>query len=145
MSEGTYQNILVAVDFSDDCTALFNRVRQLTETARITLVHVVEYVPLDLSNDLMLAQPVDVDQQMIDDAKQQLADCAAKHGMESATQLTEIGSTKTEILRVAEEQKADLLVVGSHTRHGLALLLGSTAKAVLNGAPCDVLAVRVSE
>ena len=35
------------------------------------------------------------------------------------------------------------LVVGSHGRHGLALLLGSTANAVLHGAPCDVLAVRI--
>jgi len=34
-------------------------------------------------------------------------------------------------------------VVGSHGRHGLALLLGSTANGVLHGASCDVLAVRV--
>ena len=38
---------------------------------------------------------------------------------------------------------ADLIVVGSHGRHGLALLLGSTANGVLHGATCDVLAVRV--
>jgi universal stress protein A len=35
--------------------------------------------------------------------------------------------------------------VGSHGRHGLALLLGSTANSVLHGSPCDVLAVRVRE
>jgi universal stress protein A len=34
-------------------------------------------------------------------------------------------------------------VVGSHGRHGLALLLGSTANDVLHGAPCDVLAVKL--
>ena len=34
-------------------------------------------------------------------------------------------------------------MVGSHGRHGLALLLGSTANDVLHGAPCDVLAVRL--
>ena len=43
----------------------------------------------------------------------------------------------------AKEQTCDLIVVGSHGRHGLALLLGSTANDVLHGAPCDVLAVRL--
>ena len=51
--------------------------------------------------------------------------------------------TKREIHRVAKEQDVDLIVVGSHGRHGLALLLGSTASAVLHGAPCDVLAIGV--
>jgi universal stress protein A len=55
----------------------------------------------------------------------------------------ELGATKFEIARVAKENTFDLIVVGSHGRHGVALLLGSTANAVLHGAPCDVLAVRV--
>jgi len=46
---------------------------------------------------------------------------------------------------VADEQGADLIIVGSHGRHGLALLLGSTANGVLHGAACDVLAVRVGK
>ena len=40
---------------------------------------------------------------------------------------------------------ARLIVVGSHGRHGLALLLGSTANGVLHHAKCDVLAVRIQE
>jgi universal stress protein A len=53
------------------------------------------------------------------------------------------GRPEAEIHRVAEELEADLIVVGSHGRHGLALLLGSTANGVLHGAKTDVLAVRV--
>ena len=48
-----------------------------------------------------------------------------------------------EIHSKAEEIGADLIVVGSHGRYGLALLMGSTANGVLHGATCDVLAVRV--
>jgi universal stress protein A len=55
------------------------------------------------------------------------------------------GQPRQEIHRLAEEQGCDLIVVGSHGRHGLALLLGSTANDVLHGAPCDVLAVRLKK
>ncbi|MCV6604433.1 MAG: universal stress protein, partial [Porticoccaceae bacterium] len=50
-----------------------------------------------------------------------------------------------ELHRYAEENQVDLIVVGSHGRHGLALLLGSTANGVIHGAGCDVLAVRIRE
>ena len=45
----------------------------------------------------------------------------------------------------ADKLAADLIVVGSHTRSGLALLLGSTARGLVPGAHCDVLAVKVDQ
>ena len=54
------------------------------------------------------------------------------------------GQPRQEIHTLAKAQECDLIVVGSHGRHGLALLLGSTANDVLHGAPCDVLAVRLA-
>ena len=53
------------------------------------------------------------------------------------------GRPESEIHSLAKELKVDLIVVGSHGKHGLSLLLGSTANGVLQGSPCDVLAVRV--
>jgi universal stress protein A len=47
--------------------------------------------------------------------------------------------------RMAKEEDVDLIIVGSHGRHGLALIFGSTSNSVLHGAPCDVLAVRIAE
>jgi len=44
---------------------------------------------------------------------------------------------------LAEKINADLIVLGTHGRHGLGLMLGSTANAVLHGAPCNVLTVMV--
>ena len=55
------------------------------------------------------------------------------------------GQPRQEIHELASEQQCDLIVVGSHGRHGLALLLGSTANDLLHGAPCDVLAVRLKK
>ena len=53
------------------------------------------------------------------------------------------GLPKQEIIVFANEQKVDLIVLGSHGRHGLALLLGSTVNAVLHHALCDVMAIRL--
>ena len=56
-----------------------------------------------------------------------------------------IGRPESQIHQLAEDVAADLIVVGSHGRQGLALILGSTANGVLHGAHCDVLAVRVGD
>lgn len=55
------------------------------------------------------------------------------------------GNPKQEITHIAVRGNVDLIVVGSHGRHGLALLLGSTANAVLHYAKCDVIAVRLQD
>ena len=84
-----------------------------------------------------------VQEQIQDQAKSHLSDFARRIGViEERTHLI-FGRPESEIHRIAEEEGADLIVVGSHGRHGLALLLGSTANGVLHGANCDVLAVRV--
>ncbi|HSB96224.1 MAG TPA: universal stress protein, partial [Spongiibacteraceae bacterium] len=56
-----------------------------------------------------------------------------------------LGRPEAEIHSLADALSADLIIVGSHGRHGLALLLGSTANGVLHGAKCDVLAMRVGK
>jgi len=142
-----YKHILLATDFAPECRTVGERAIELARHygARLSLLHVVDYVPLDLSNDMMLAEPIDVDGKLVDEARDNLVSLARELGVEDAHCDVTLGSTGAEIRRTAEEQGIDLIVVGSHGRHGLALLLGSTANAVLHGAPCDVLAVRVHE
>jgi universal stress protein A len=53
------------------------------------------------------------------------------------------GVPKQEIIKIAVQERVDLIVVGSHGRHGLALLLGSTANSILHYALCDVMAIRL--
>lgn len=53
------------------------------------------------------------------------------------------GTPYVEIVRYAKEQNADLIVLGTHGRSGLAhALLGSVAERVVRKAPCPVLTVR---
>lgn len=76
-------------------------------------------------------------------AKEVLASIGAELGVAHADQHLIIGQPAHEMHRFAEENDVDLIVVGSHARHGLNLIFGSTASSLLHGASCDVLAVRL--
>jgi nucleotide-binding universal stress UspA family protein len=55
------------------------------------------------------------------------------------------GDAREAIVDAARREKADLIVMGSHGRTGLArLLMGSVAAHVVAHAPCDVLVVRMA-
>jgi universal stress protein A len=113
--------------------------------SRLSLVHVVEFVQMDLSNDLILPQELEIDQEHMELARQRLQTLAEKLGVDESECFVSQGSTRREILHLAKERNVDLIVIGSHGREGIQRLLGSTANAVLHGAPCDVLAVRIKE
>ena len=142
-----YSHILLAVDFSKSTEVVIEHALAMSKafSTRLSLVHVVEFLQVDLSNELVLPQEVELDQELIALAEKRLEDIADRHGLQDSERIVCQGSTRNEILRIVEEKNADLIVVGSHGRHGIQLLLGSTANAVLHGAPCDVLAVRVQD
>ena len=102
-------------------------------------------LPMAYSGDLVLPEGFDLEQELLDVAARQMTALGERLGVEQENRRVEIGNTGHTILRIAEELGVDLILVGSHGRHGLAALLGSTARSVLNGARCDVLAVRVPE
>jgi universal stress protein A len=142
-----YNNILLAVDFAPDSEQVVQRAQAMArqEQAQLSLVHVVEYMPMDMTNELTLPPEVELDQELNALAVRRLQELGGRIGVSTEHQHVLQGSTRSEVLRLAEELQADLIIIGSHGRHGIQLLLGSTANAVLHGAPCDVLAVRIQE
>jgi universal stress protein A len=143
----TYTHLLLAVDFSKSTDDVVNKALALARAfeTRISLIHVVEFAQVDLSNELVMPQELELDQELLALAEGRLETLADKHGLADSNRYVRQGSTKREIINLAEQEGADLIVIGSHGRSGLQLLLGSTANAVLHGAPCDVLAVRVKD
>lgn len=142
-----YTHILLAVDFAPDSEQVVQRAHELAglHQARLSLVHVVEYVPMDPGAEPTIPQEVELDRELNELAVRKLRELADRIGVAGDAQHVLQGNTRGEILRLAGELGADLIVIGSHGRHGIQLLLGSTANAVLHGAPCDVLAVRIRE
>jgi universal stress protein A len=144
----SYTHILLAVDFYEHCEVVANRAKDLAikYQAKLSIIHVVDSLPItDASYGGDIPFNMDITTELMAGAKKRLAKLAEKLAVTEDRQWLEMGSPKTEIVRVAEENKVDLIVVGSHGRHGLALLLGSTANGVLHHATCDVLAVRLQD
>ena len=143
---GTYSHLLVGLDLSEDSTAILSKAIKLAKAcnAQVSLAHVVEPLAFaydgDVPMDLTEAQVV-----MEQQAQARLDKIANGLELTPANMAILVGNTAGELHRYAEEHNADLIVVGSHGRHGFALLLGSTANGVLHGAKTDVLAVRVGE
>jgi len=143
---GDYKHILLAVDFSAHGEEAADRAKDLADKyqAKLSVVHVVDNLPLtDAAYGPVIPFDLDLTEELMTAAKDRLAKLADKLGIAEDCQRVAVGSPKLEIIRIAEEDQADLIVVGSHGRHGLALLLGSTANGVLHHAHCDVLAVRL--
>ena len=138
-----YKTIVVALDLSAESASVIQKAQvQLDPGGSLLLMHVVAPMPMAFSGELMMEQPMVQDEQ-IAVAKEHLLKLAASFSIPDANCRVAFGDAQHEIHAWAEEKQADLIVVGSHGRHGLALLFGSTANAVLHGAGCDVLAVRL--
>ena len=131
-----YKHVLLAVDFSDHCNDVAKTAQQLAEQnqAQLSIVHVVDNLPMNSDPFGPIQFDVEFTQELLDGAKTRLKHFAADLNVPEERQWLEMGSSKLEIVRVAEENQVDLIVIGSHGRHGLGLLLGSTANGVLHHA-----------
>ncbi|WP_139555763.1 universal stress protein [Methylotetracoccus oryzae] len=143
-----YRHVLVALDFSESATFVCEHGKDLADRygADLTLVHVVESLPVvDSTYGPVMPFEIDLTDQMLDAARSRMDQAGQAFGVPEDRRLVELGSPKTEIVRIAQERAIDLIVVGSHGRHGVKLLLGSTATSVIHHARCDVLAVRLKD
>lgn len=140
------KNILVAVDTSNETKQVLTAAMALGRCldAKLTLIHVVEPVITDSSYDLINTVPLEIDGFLVKHAEDFLSSLKQELAPDVSS-CVEVGSIKARILQHARENNIDLIVVGSHGRHGLALLLGSTANALLHGALCDVYVVRIKD
>lgn len=141
---GGYRRILAAIDLTDDSRLVTDRAAALAQQwqAAIRLLHVVEFVPIEPMSD-SLVPVVQIDDRIVERARTQLQELAAASGIPADSAQVVSGNVKSEVLRLARDWQADLIVLGSRERHGLSIVVNLTEDTVLHGAPCDVLAVRV--
>jgi universal stress protein A len=140
-----YRNVLAVVDLGEHSARVASRAAEIiagTAGAQLTLLHVVEFAPVEPLGDSLLPA-MQIETELLDRARQRLSELAQK--LATSPQRSEVttGNVKAEITRLAREFGCDLIVIGSRERHGLSILVNLTEDTVLHAAPCDVLAVRL--
>lgn len=145
---------VVGFDFSDSAELALDQCLELVSRHAQSEVHVVYVVPaLALAaSPLLPSVPTEVSADMLDEAATRLRKAVderiarfTKQGAFSCRVISHlrVHETAAAIAQLASDLEADLLVVGTHSRRGVArLLLGSVAQSVVTIAPCPVLVVR---
>jgi nucleotide-binding universal stress UspA family protein len=142
-----FQKILVAVDTSDASQSALRYALDLAKAAggSVVLVNIVDISKLAAIAGYETPYPLDAIEIMRTDSQQLLNDSAktcTASGIASTTQTGE-GDTCDQILRIAKEQGADLIALGTHGRKGLSrIVIGSVAEGVLRRADVPVLVTR---
>ena len=140
----SYTHVMFCADLSEHSLISAHRAMELAKkfSAKLTIMHVVESLPAYASGYLGVA---DVERELIDTAKKEMKKFAATLNISSENQVLVVGNPALEIFSKAEALGVDLIVVGSHEKHGLGRLLGSNASGILHKAHCDVLTVKIQE
>jgi universal stress protein A len=138
-----YQSILVAIDIYSEYDQVLKRAFCIGKDAsQISLVFVT--LPTTYFQPYISGVGGDYVADIHKQAKTRLDEIALKNNIPSKQIYLPIGNAAEEIHTLANEINADIIVIGTHGRSGIKLLLGSTANSVLHGAKQDVLAVRVT-
>lgn len=144
-----YQHILLALNNDKEDDLLLTKAYALaaSHNARLSLLHVVDFIPSDAADPMGLSLDSALPQQLSNSARERLEEIRqqypAPEGLLVDTHVT-LGAARHEIVALAKKRQCDLIVIGHHNHRGLGHLLGHTDESVLHHAPCDVLAINLN-
>ncbi|MCZ6503025.1 MAG: universal stress protein [Gammaproteobacteria bacterium] len=143
-----YKKVLMALDFHADNAEIITTAAETAknEDAELSIIHVMQTIGVAYNEEAMTHwsnQLGSLEENMRQESRRQMSEVAERLDMAQENCYLREGSPAHEIHELVKEVGFDLIVVGTHGRSGLKLLLGSTANSVLHGATCDVLAVRI--
>lgn len=136
------KEILVPVDFSDCSRKAFMYAIPFAKQfdATITVLHVAPYIMQSPGIAFEETQIIEDCRKGLDNLTKELS------GLAKVRTVFRMGNAASEIVEVAREIQADILIMSTHGKSGLMhVFLGSTAERVVRHAPCPVLVVREKE
>lgn len=143
-----YKKVLLAVELNpvvdNQLIKVAMDVIDKTKAGNILLVHAIEHLGI-YGGTYGITISSDIETQLFQEAQESMEKLAKKLHVKEKNQVIQFGSAKNVIAEIAEEYKPDLIVVGTHGKEGIKVMLGSTANAILHHAKCDVLTVRLKE
>jgi universal stress protein A len=139
-----YKNILVAIDVNAPHESIIRKALAVSQSPDDLMLM---YTMLPTTHIQPYLYPTEYnaidDSERMSLAHKKLSDIATEFGITESNVFVKIGVAADEIKEMANEKNIDLIVIGTHGRSGIKLLLGSTANSVLHGVKQDVLAVRI--
>jgi nucleotide-binding universal stress UspA family protein len=148
----SFNKLLVATDFSEDSQRALGYAEELARRfgSEIILLHVDQpLAPVMASPELGPALDMGAmsriaeEQRLLAQRELDKTVTRLRDGGLKARSLLKVGSPFIEIITAAQSEGADLIVMGTHGRAGLAhVLLGSVAERVVQKSPCPVLTIR---
>ncbi len=146
-----FERVLCPVDFSDSSLRALTHALSIAQEAdaRLTVMHVIE-VPPELKAHTTVVTDVDIDQlhaASLADALERLRGLVplSARGHCTVETVAREGAAYRQILKVAAEQRSDLIVMGPHGRSAMDLFLfGSNTARVIRAAACPVMITRGS-
>jgi universal stress protein A len=144
------ERVLLPTDFSESAHHALTYALSFTQKfgAELYLLHVVEVLPSGYAGELFPSAMGQVVDEIHGYARAELEKLAveARRGGSVVHERLARGKAAAEIIRIAREDRIDLVVIGTHGRGGLShALFGSTTERVVRKAPCPVLICRAAE
>ena len=148
-----YTKALVAIELgSEPARQVLERARAFADASlpgpdSLWVVHVVEpqYVQYSFDPTFTGSLTRAMEQDAIATAASRVAAVCTPWGIPAERQAVLLGRPSERIHEFAREHGFDLIILGSHGRDGLRVILGSTATATLHDAPVDVMTIRIRQ
>ncbi|TNF69264.1 MAG: universal stress protein [Gammaproteobacteria bacterium] len=138
-----YQHVLLATDLHNDNDSVIEEAVALAKrnSAKLSVINVLPKIPYYMASGI--PSVADLEDHLEEENLRKLKTLEAKIDVEADYHLLH-GSPKRKIVSLARELSCDIVVIGSHGRHGVERFIGSTATGVLQRAHCDVLVIRIN-
>lgn len=130
-----YKKILCAIEASPEGKAVLKKASELAELhgAKLIAINVLPYTLI----------PKDYQKKLQTEISPKIEKIASALDVTKKNTLIKVGKPYQLICREAAKKKADLIVIGTHSKKGLHAAIGSTATGVANNAKCDVTLIRI--
>ena len=148
----SYEHILLVTDLLSDADIVAQKAKRIVENrpnAKLSVLHIVKDTMVGFGYELVPASSLydQIDDERCQEARAKLAQFLDRNELHDVnSEVTTAISNSEGIVNYCHKHEVDLLVIGRHNRHGIAVWLsGATADNILPNVPCDSLVVRLDK
>lgn len=132
-----YKTIICAIEATSEGKQVLAKAVEMAKfyESKLFVMHVLPYKVL----------PKDYQKELKDKIYPKIEELCAGFKIPKKQRLVKVGKPYELICNEAIKKKADLIMLGTHSKKGIQALIGSTANGVANYAHCDVTLVRIAK